>query len=60
MIKLLYKPFSLMFSVLGGLVAGIAVLIGRARLKQATPPVPGETIGSVKADVEELKERAHR
>lgn len=42
------------------LVAGIAALIGRGRLKKATPPVPGETIGSVKADVEELKERAHR
>jgi uncharacterized membrane protein YqjE len=42
------------------LVAAIAALIGRGRLKQATPPVPGETIGSVKADVEELKERAHR
>jgi membrane protein len=42
------------------LVAAIAALVGRGRLKQATPPVPGETIGSVKADVEELKERAHR
>jgi uncharacterized membrane protein YqjE len=42
------------------LVAAIAALIGRARLRKATPPVPGETIGSVKADVEELKERAHR
>jgi uncharacterized membrane protein YqjE len=42
------------------LVAAIAVLIGRGRLRKATPPVPGETIGSVKADVEELKERAHR
>ena len=42
------------------LVAAIAALIGRGRLRKATPPVPGETIGSVKADVEELKERAHR
>jgi len=42
------------------LVAAVAALIGRGRLKKATPPVPGETIGSVKADVEELKERAHR
>jgi uncharacterized membrane protein len=42
------------------LLAAIAALIGRGRLKKATPPVPGETIGSVKADVEELKERAHR
>jgi uncharacterized membrane protein YqjE len=42
------------------LLAAIAALVGRGRLKKATPPVPGETIGSVKADVEELKERAHR
>src|SRR6185312_7711265 len=32
------------------LVAAIAALIGRGRLRKATPPVPGETIGSVKAD----------
>jgi len=42
------------------LLAAIAALAGRGRLRKATPPVPGETIGSVKADVEELKERAHR
>jgi uncharacterized membrane protein len=42
------------------LLAAIAAMIGRSQLKKATPPVPGETIGSVKADVEELKERAHR
>jgi Flp pilus assembly protein TadB len=42
------------------LLAAIAALVGKGRLKKATPPVPGETIGSVKADVEELKERAHR
>lgn len=42
------------------LLAAIAAMIGRSRLKKATPPVPGEAIGSVKADVEELKERAQR
>ncbi|HEY2691746.1 MAG TPA: phage holin family protein [Streptosporangiaceae bacterium] len=42
------------------LLAAIAALMGKGRLKKARPPVPGETIGSVKADVEELKERAHR
>ncbi len=42
------------------LLAAIAAMIGKGRLRNATPPVPGETIGSVKADVEELKERAHR
>lgn len=42
------------------LVAGIAALIGKRRLGKATPPVPEEAIGSVKADVEEIKERTRR
>jgi hypothetical protein len=41
-------------------VAGIGALLGRSQLKKATPPVPEETVHSVKADVEEIKERAHR
>jgi hypothetical protein len=40
--------------------AGGAVLLGRRRLQKATPPVPKEAVASVKADVEEIKERAHR
>ena len=41
-------------------VAGVAALIGKGRLQKATPPVPEETVSSVKADVEEIKERARR
>jgi hypothetical protein len=41
-------------------VAGIAALVGKSRLQQATPPVPQEAVQSVKADVDEIKERAHR
>jgi hypothetical protein len=41
-------------------VAGIAALAGKARLQQATPPVPQDTVQSVKADVDEIKERTHR
>ena len=41
-------------------VAAVAALIGKGRLQRATPPVPQETVGSVKADVEEIKERARR
>jgi hypothetical protein len=41
-------------------VAGVAALIGKGRLQQATPPVPEETVSSVKTDVEEIKERARR
>jgi uncharacterized membrane protein YqjE len=42
------------------LVAGAAALLGKGRLSKATPPVPEETIGNVKADVDEIKERTHR
>jgi uncharacterized membrane protein YqjE len=41
-------------------VAGVAALMGKGRLQKATPPVPEETVSSVKADVEEIKERARR
>jgi hypothetical protein len=40
--------------------AGGAALLGRRRLRRAAPPVPAETVASVKADVEEVRERAHR
>jgi hypothetical protein len=40
--------------------AGIAALMGKSRLQRATPPVPKEAVASAKADVEEIKERAHR
>ena len=40
--------------------AGIAALLGKSRLRRATPPVPKEAVASAKADVEEIKERAHR
>jgi hypothetical protein len=41
-------------------VAGVAALAGKARLRRATPPVPEETVSSIKSDVAEIKERAHR
>jgi hypothetical protein len=41
-------------------VAGAAALAGKARLSRATPPVPEEAVSSVKSDVAEIKERAHR
>ena len=40
--------------------AGAAALVGKRRLQRATPPVPGEAVASVKADVEAIKERARR
>jgi MFS family permease len=49
--------------IVGGallIVAGIAALLGKSQFGQATPAVPEQTVESVKADVEEIKERAHR
>ncbi|MEU0912015.1 phage holin family protein [Streptomyces althioticus] len=42
------------------LIAGVLALTGRGQLRRATPPKPERTLGSVKADVEEIKGRAHR
>ena len=41
-------------------VSGIAALVGKSRLNKGTPPVPKEAISSVQADVQEVKEKAHR
>jgi Flp pilus assembly protein TadB len=41
-------------------VAGIAAMLGRSRLRRATPPVPRQALGSVQADVQEVRERARR
>ena len=41
-------------------VAGIAALAGKGQISRATPPVPRQAAESVKADVEQIKESAHR
>lgn len=43
--------------VAGGLflIAGLLALIGRGRLKRGIPPVPEETLASIKADINEVK-----
>jgi uncharacterized membrane protein YqjE len=41
-------------------ISAIAALLGKARLQKATPPVPAQAVESVKADVNEIKESAHR
>lgn len=40
--------------------AGLAALLGGGQLRKATPAVPERAVGSVKADVDEIKESAHR
>ncbi|MFC8429995.1 phage holin family protein [Streptomyces sp. NPDC057253] len=41
-------------------IAGVLAATGRAQLRGATPPTPEAALDSVKADVEEIRERAHR
>src|SRR5690242_1686742 len=40
--------------------AGVAALLGKQRVSKATPPLPEQAVADVKADVEEIKGRAHR
>jgi hypothetical protein len=40
--------------------AAVIALRGKSKLSTATPVVPEQTVQSVKADVEEIKESAHR
>jgi hypothetical protein len=41
-------------------VAAIVALAGKGRMSKATPPMPEEAVGSIKTDVEEIRERARR
>src|SRR5438552_18160302 len=41
-------------------VAGGTALLGKGHMRKAVPPVPGQAVADVKADVEEIRERAHR
>jgi uncharacterized membrane protein YqjE len=42
------------------IAAAAMALLGRKKVQQATPPVPQQTVESVKADVDEVKERTRR
>lgn len=41
-------------------VAGVLALVGKREFTHAVPPTPQDAIDGVRADVEEIKERAHR
>jgi len=43
-----------------GVIAGVLALSGKKQVGRAAPPVPEQTIDSVKADVTEIKESAQR
>lgn len=40
--------------------AGIVALLGKRRMRKAAPPLPEQAVADVKADVEEIRERARR
>lgn len=41
-------------------VSTVAALMGRSRMRRATPPMPKQAVEGTKADIEEVKERMHR
>ena len=51
---------ALIVGVLVFAVAGVAALIGKKKVGQATPPMPTSAVENVKADVAEIKESARR
>lgn len=40
-------------------LAGVMALTGKGQVQRATPPVPEQATASVRADVDEVKERVH-
>ena len=42
------------------LVAGILALVGRGRLRRATPPVPEQAVQGVQSDVDAVRNAVHR
>jgi hypothetical protein len=51
---------ALIVAVVYGAIAGIAALIGKKRVQEGAPPVPEQSIESVKEDVEWTKTSAQR
>jgi MFS family permease len=49
---------ALIVAALYGAIAGILALRGKRKVQQATPPMPQETVQSVKEDVRYTKQRA--
>jgi hypothetical protein len=49
---------ALIVAALYGAAAGILALRGKSKVQQATPPVPEQTVQSVKEDVRYTKQRA--
>jgi MFS family permease len=51
---------ALIVAIVWGVIAGIAALTGKKKVEQALPPVPQESVESVKEDVQWTKTRAQQ
>jgi len=49
---------ALIVTVLYGAIAAVLAMAGRDRIKEATPPAPGQTVETVKEDVQWAKSQA--
>lgn len=49
---------ALIVATVYGAIAAVLALIGKRKVKAATPPMPEQTVQSVKADVESTKQHA--
>jgi hypothetical protein len=51
---------ALIVTVLWAAVAGVAALLGKSRIEKSTPPIPEQSVESVKEDVQWTKTSAQR
>lgn len=51
---------ALIVAVVVLIAAAVMALLGRKQLKSATPVVPQDTVGNVRADIDAVKEGLHR
>ena len=51
---------ALIVTVVVAIAAGIAALMGKKKVAEAAPPLPTDTVDSVRKDVQEIKESARR
>jgi nitrate/nitrite transporter NarK len=51
---------ALIVAVVYGAIAGVAALMGKKKVQQAMPPVPEDSVDSVKEDVQWTKTRAQQ
>jgi uncharacterized membrane protein YqjE len=51
---------ALIVAVVYGAIAGVAALVGKKKVQEALPPVPEESVESVKEDVQWTKTRAQQ